>query len=99
MGQVETMLAFLSWYLLSSLLGWSIFPLVWRLFPALADRGFSLARTFGLLVWGYFFWLFASLGFIQNDPAGLLFTFLLVIGLGAIRVPVPSPVGCGRIAS
>ena len=39
------MTASLSWYLASSLLGWLTFPLVFRLFPALADRGYTLART------------------------------------------------------
>jgi len=35
------MTASLSWYLASSLLGWLTFPLVFRLFPALADRGYT----------------------------------------------------------
>jgi uncharacterized membrane protein len=55
------MFQFIAWYLLVSLLGWLTFPLAYRLFPALADRGFSLARTFGMLVWGYIFWMAASL--------------------------------------
>ena len=33
------MVAFLSWYVLLTLLGWLTFPLVYSLFPALADRG------------------------------------------------------------
>ena len=66
------MLSLLAWYLLVSVLGWLTFPLAFHLFPALADRGFSLARTFGMLVWGYAFWLMASLGIVQNDGGGLL---------------------------
>jgi YYY domain-containing protein len=66
------MAQFFLWYLLVSALGWLTFPLTFRLFPALADRGFSLARTFGMLVWGYAFWLMASLGIVQNDGGGLL---------------------------
>ena len=62
-----TMTQFFLWYLLVSALGWLTFPLTFRLFPALADRGFSLARTFGVLVWGYAFWMMASLGIVQND--------------------------------
>lgn len=72
------MLNFLAWYLLVTLLGWLTFPLAWRLFPALPDRGFSLARPLGLLVWGYLFWMMASLGIVQNDGGGLLLALLVL---------------------
>jgi YYY domain-containing protein len=75
------MLSFFSWYLLITLLGWLTFPLAHHLFPALADRGYTLARAFGLLVWGYVFWLFASLGVAQNDLGGLLLGLVI---LGAL---------------
>ncbi len=82
------MLQFLLWYLLITLVGWLTFPLAYRLFPALADRGFSLARAVGMLVWGYVFWLMASLGLIQNDGGGLLLalTVLAVVsGAGMLK--------------
>src|ERR1700690_4646445 len=75
------MFAFISWYLIITLLGWLTFPLVYRLFPALTDRGYSLARTAGLLVWGYIFWLLTSLGLTQNNIGGILFALLLLVGL------------------
>lgn len=74
---------FLAWYLLLTLLGWLTFPLAWRLFPALADRGFSLARALGLLLWGWLFWMLTTLGVTRNDGGGLLLTFLLVAAAGA----------------
>ncbi len=91
------MLDFFAWYLLISLLGWLTFPLAWRLFPALADRGFTLARALGLLLWGYLFWMLASLGVIQNDGEGLFLTFLLLAGLSVWAswksiFPRPSPI-------
>ena len=76
------MLSFLAWYLLVSALGWLTFPLAFRLFPALADRGFSLARALGMLLWGYIFWLMASLGVVQNDGGGLLLTLLVLAIIG-----------------
>jgi len=82
------MLSFLAWYLLVSALGWLTFPLAFRLFPALADRGFSLARALGLLVWGYVFWLMASLGIVQNDSGGLLLALVVlavISGSGLVR--------------
>ncbi len=73
------MTAFISWYILITLLGWLTFPLAHRIFPALADRGYALSRAFGLLIWGYVFWLFATFGIAQNDIGGLL------LGIGCIR--------------
>jgi YYY domain-containing protein len=75
------MLSFLAWYLLVSALGWLTFPLAFRLFPALADRGFSLARALGMLVWGYVFWSLASLGIVQNDGGGLLLGLVVLAAI------------------
>jgi YYY domain-containing protein len=75
------MLWFFSWYLTITLLGWLTFPLVYRLFPALADRGYSLSRAASLLIWGYVFWLLTSLGLSQNDAGGLLLGLLILAGL------------------
>jgi YYY domain-containing protein len=75
------MLWFFSWYLTVTLLGWLSFPLVYRLFPALPDRGYSLSRAAGLLIWGYVFWLLTSLGLSQNDAGGLLLGLLILAGL------------------
>ncbi len=75
------MAAFISWYVILTLLGWLTFPLVYVLFPALTDRGYSLARAAGLLLWGYLFWLLTSLGLTENNPGGVLFALLLVVGI------------------
>ncbi|HUE99122.1 MAG TPA: DUF2298 domain-containing protein [Anaerolineales bacterium] len=77
------MTAFISWYVLIILLGWLTFPLGFYLFPALADRGYTLSRAFGLLIWGYVFWLFASFGIAQNDMGGLLLGLVTLGGLSA----------------
>ncbi len=78
---MNSILAFLSWYLILTLLGWLTFPLAYRLFPALADRGYSLARTAGLLIWAYIFWLFTSLNLTENNKGGILFGLLVLVGL------------------
>ena len=77
------MTAFLAWYVFIALLGWITFPLTYRLFPALRDRGYTLARALGLLIWGYVFWLFASLGIAQNDMGGLLLALVVLGSLSA----------------
>src|SRR5829696_4403116 len=77
------MTAFFSWYILLSLLGWLMFPLAFYLFPALADRGYTFARSLGLLLWGYVFWLLASFRLAQNDIGGLLLGLVILGGLSA----------------
>ncbi|MDO8755435.1 MAG: DUF2298 domain-containing protein, partial [Anaerolineales bacterium] len=75
------MTAFLTWYIILTLLGWLTFPLAFYLFPALTDRGYTLARAAGLLIWGYLFWLLASLGIAQNDMGGILLALAILIAL------------------
>jgi YYY domain-containing protein len=88
------MVHFFAWYLIVTLLGWIIFPLAWRLFPGLADRGYTLARALGLLVWGYLFWMLASLKVIQNDAAGIILALIVVfllVAWAARKYLFPSP--------
>ncbi len=77
------MLHFFAWYLSITLLGWLAFPLAYRLFPALSDRGYSLSRALGLLLWAYIFWMSGSLGLARNDLGGLLAGLLIVMVLSA----------------
>ncbi len=76
------MTAFLVWYFLLTLLGWLTFPLTYALFPALTDRGYTLARAAGLLIWAYVFWLFVSFGIAQNDIGGIILALTVLIALG-----------------
>ncbi len=77
------MLEFTSWYIVISITGWSVFPLVFRLTPALADHGYAFSRALGLLLWGYAFWLLASLGILHNTPGGVIFCLAILLGLSA----------------
>lgn len=79
-------LRFLSWYLIITLVGWAAFPLAYRTFGRLPDRGYALARALGWLVWGYLFWALGSLGFLQNDLGGELLALLLVAVFSAAAV-------------
>ena len=90
------MFQFFLWYLLITLIGWLTFPLAYRLLPALADRGFSLARALGMLVWGYIFWMMASLGLIQNDGSGLLLALIVLVvvsGAGLVQTATRASLG------
>ncbi|NJN79406.1 MAG: hypothetical protein HC797_02445 [Anaerolineales bacterium] len=75
------MTSFFIWYFILTILGWLTFPLTYFLFPTLTDKGYTLARTAGLLIWGYAFWLLASFGIAQNDIGGILLALAILIGL------------------
>ncbi len=55
-------LGLLLWYLTLSILGLFTYPIVRRVFPGLADKGYPLSKTFGLLLLAYFPWLLGSFG-------------------------------------
>ena len=88
------MTAFLPWYLILTLLGWLTFPLVYHLFPMLTDRGFTLARTAGLLIWGYVF--FSGL-VVPAVRSALMGSFVLVGNI--LERPPDSIVGLTLLAS
>src|SRR5688500_12237289 len=75
------MIAFLSWYIAITLLGWLAWPLLFSLAPGLPDRGYTASRALGLMLVGYVFWLLGSLGFLRNTVGGILFAALLVLGI------------------
>ncbi len=72
-------LSFLTWYLISIVVGLCAYPAVYKILKFLPDRGFSLARIFGLLLWGYIFWITNMLGILQNDLGSALFSLVMVL--------------------
>ncbi len=75
-------MSFLLWYLLITLLGLLTFPLAYKLLPALADRGYALARTLGLLLWGYLFWILGVFHILPNSVGGELAALGMLAALG-----------------
>jgi len=62
----------LFWYLAILAAGWLAFPLLYRLLPCLPDRGLTLAKPAGLLLWGYAWWLLTSFHILENTAGGVL---------------------------
>jgi YYY domain-containing protein len=83
------MTAFFTWYFLVTLLGWLTFPLAFVLFPGLADKGYTLSRAAGMLIWGYVFWLFASFGIAQNDSGGIILALVVIVALSGWAILAP----------
>ena len=50
------------WYLVITLLGWAVYPLVRIVFGGLADRGYPLAKLVGVVLLAYLTWLAGSVG-------------------------------------
>ena len=74
--------SWIAWWLASALLGILAFPLSFRLFQRLPDRGLAFSRPLGLLVASYTLWLGASLGGLRNSLGGALGGVLVLAGLG-----------------
>jgi len=73
--------ALILWYLSLTLAGWAAFPLAFRIFPALSDRGYAFSRSIAVLGWGFLFWFLSSLGILRNDQGGILAAQLILVGL------------------
>lgn len=76
----------LRWWLLVTLAGAAAWPLLYRLMGALPDRGYTLARAAGLMLTAFVFWFLGSVGLLRNDPAGMVFAWLVVVTVGAVAV-------------
>lgn len=68
------------WYVFVLLLGWLAYPIVRWALPGLPDKGYPLARGFGLLLLAYFVWLGGSLS-IPTTRWMILAVLLLLAGL------------------
>ena len=78
------MINFILWYLLLSAVGLAALPIAYSVFSRLPDRGYSLSRPLGLLIWGFVYWLLASLQLLQNNAGGMIFAFLLLMGVSLL---------------
>ena len=72
------------WWLAISVYGWLAFPILFSIFPKLADRGFGVARIVGLFVVGYVAWAFASVKVPMWSQAGILLSMMALTLLGLV---------------
>ena len=71
----------IGWWLVSTLLAALAFPVAWRVFTRLPDRGLGFARILGILASGYALWIGASIGLWRNGPGGSLAAVLVLAAL------------------
>jgi YYY domain-containing protein len=80
------MISFFLWVLVLFLLGTAAFPIVFWLFPHLADRGYGLVKPAGLLIFGYLYWILVTFRILPNTWGGVAGAYLLVILLGCLAL-------------
>ena len=74
----------LAWYATIFLFGALAFPLVFALFPALADGGYAVCKLAGMLLVAWFAWALSSLKIPIWSQAGILFSLALLTALSAV---------------
>lgn len=67
------------WWLWITLAGVAVLPLALRFLSALPDGGYTFARTLGMLIVTWVYWLLGSYGFLKNSVGGIVLTWLLVL--------------------
>ena len=68
---------FLKWFIVIEFLGWATYPISFVLFSRLSDKGFSVSKILGLLIWGYLYWLSNTFGLAGNSSVTAIFSLLL----------------------
>lgn len=71
------------WWLAIMVIGFITFPLLFALFPALADRGYGFSKLIGMVVTAWLAWALGTMRFLTWSSAGLL---VILIGLGLLSV-------------
>lgn len=71
---------FFVWWTALTLLGWVTFPLTLPTFRYLPDKGYAFSRVLGLLIFGYFAWLFGHLSYQPVLLWGVLLFLMALSG-------------------
>ncbi len=88
-GSPGSLPAALVWFLAILALGVIAVPIVFRLFPHLADRGLGLSRTVGLVAATYMMSILVRSGVVAN---GMAAAWLCLLALGTLSVILALPV-------
>lgn len=73
-----------AWWLWITLAGAAAFPLCLRLLGGLPDKGYTLARSLGMLLATFIFWLLASVGLLDNSAGSIALAWLLLLILSLV---------------
>ena len=72
------------WWLAIMAFGWAAWPLLFALFPAFGDRGYSISKISGLLLVSWLAWMGSSAGLRAWSGGGMALILAGLFGLGLI---------------
>ena len=78
---MSNILLFTTWYGVVQLVGIITFPLCWRIFANLPDRGYAFAKSLGILLAGFMLWFGTSYEVLRNNSlnAWLVLALLAIV--------------------
>lgn len=79
------------WYLALQLLSLPAIPLLWRTLTWLPDRGYALAKTFGVTAVAGIAWLLVSLDVLAFGPGAVIAAWLALMALAALAIRGQAP--------
>jgi YYY domain-containing protein len=82
----QPILTVIVWWLAILIFGWVTFPLLFTIFPALADRGYALAKIAGILLVAWGTWYVAATLRAPVWNSGGILTALLLLALLSLLV-------------
>ncbi len=72
------MIDVLNWWVLLEVIGVAVWPVAFRVFRNLPDRGYAFIKPLGLLLIAYPFWLLTTLGFLTNTRGAVIAVAVVV---------------------
>lgn len=78
----EPLVSIAAWWLTIMAFGWAAWPLLFTIFPRLADRGYSLAKIVGLVVVSWMAWFAASARLPVWSQNGIALGLVILLALG-----------------
>jgi YYY domain-containing protein len=80
----QPIVTILAWWFAIMVFGWVTWPLLFVLFPGLADRGYSFAKVAGLLLVAWLAWFVSSARIPMWSQTGIAAALLVVAALSAV---------------
>lgn len=82
----QPVVTIVAWWLTIMAFGWLAWPLLFVLFPALADRGYSFAKLIGLVLTAWMTWLVASARVPLWSRTGIILAAIILVTVGLMLV-------------
>ena len=68
----------LKWAILLQFIGWIFFPVTFHFFKGATEKGFSISKVLGLLIWGYLYWLGNTFHILANSRVSAILILVVL---------------------